>query len=357
MKITKIGESRVILENKYSKHSFFAWPTVARLKDGRIAVVASGYRLRHICPFGKTVISYSEDNGETYTRPAPVIDTVLDDRDGGILAYGKSNVIVTSFNNTVDFQRKFVETDYDTEYLNTVTPEEEAAALGSTFRMSKDNGKSFGEIKRSPVTAPHGPIELKNGDVIYIGALFKSPEADVENKIEVYKIKEDGICERLGEIEPIFVDGERVGSYEPHAIELDDGRILAHIRVQSLSGEKTLFTVFQSISEDGGRTWSKPQMLLGRLGGSPPHLMRHSSGILISTYGCRTAPFGIKAMFSKDNGETWDIDNDIYLTDFSSDLGYPASIELPGGDILTVFYAPDGAAGRNVIMQQKWHFE
>jgi len=103
MKIAKIGNLKLIMSNSYGKHNYFAWPTVTRLKNGKIAVVASGYRLRHICPFGKTVISYSEDEGETYTRPAPVIDTVLDDRDGGILAFGASNVIVSSFNNSVEF--------------------------------------------------------------------------------------------------------------------------------------------------------------------------------------------------------------------------------------------------------------
>lgn len=74
--------------------------------------------------------------------PAPVIDTVLDDRDGGIVPFGEKNVIVTSFNNTTDFQRSFPDmtTDYDLSYLDTVTREEENVALGSNFRISNDIG-------------------------------------------------------------------------------------------------------------------------------------------------------------------------------------------------------------------------
>ena len=87
MKIINIGDTKVIMSNPHSKHNYFAWPTVTRLQNGKIAVVASGYRLRHVCPFGKMVISYSENEGETYTSPAPIIDTPLDDRDGGILAF------------------------------------------------------------------------------------------------------------------------------------------------------------------------------------------------------------------------------------------------------------------------------
>ena len=89
MKIIRIGEPKIIMNNPYSLHNYFGWPTVARLQNGKLAVVASGFRLEHVCPFGKAVISYSEDEGEHYTAPAPVIDTVLDDRDGGILAFGE----------------------------------------------------------------------------------------------------------------------------------------------------------------------------------------------------------------------------------------------------------------------------
>ena len=99
MKIQKIGEPKIIISNPDSYHNYFAWPTVSRLQNGKIAVVASGFRLAHVCPFGKAVISYSENEGESSTVPAPIIDTPLDDRDAGILAFGESNVIVTSFNN------------------------------------------------------------------------------------------------------------------------------------------------------------------------------------------------------------------------------------------------------------------
>ena len=48
----------------------FNWPSVARLPDGRIAAVCSGFRLGHVCPFGKAVICYSSDEeiiyGEQY---------------------------------------------------------------------------------------------------------------------------------------------------------------------------------------------------------------------------------------------------------------------------------------------------
>ena len=124
MKVVKIGDVQVVMSNPCGKHNYFGWPTACRLQNGKIAVVASGFRLGHVCPFGKMVISYSEDEACTYTAPAPLIDTPLDDRDGGIVAYGESDVIVTSFTNTAAFQRKSTTDPYCLSYIDTITEEE-----------------------------------------------------------------------------------------------------------------------------------------------------------------------------------------------------------------------------------------
>lgn len=63
MKIVLHGDRKIIMSNPDSPFRYFAWPTVASLRDGRIAVGASGFRIDHICPFGKGVISFSNDGG------------------------------------------------------------------------------------------------------------------------------------------------------------------------------------------------------------------------------------------------------------------------------------------------------
>jgi len=358
MKIEKLGDPAVVMSNPSGKHRYFAWSTVARLQNGKIAVVASGFRLRHVCPFGKTVISYSEDEGKTYTAPAPIIDTVLDDRDGGIVAYGEQSVIVTSFNNSVAFQRK-QETagSYECAYLDSITPEEEKEALGVTFRISHDGGVTFGAIHKSPVGSPHGPLPLPDGSLLWVGRVFNPADAKAEGVdcIQAHRILEDGRTEYVGEIENITVDGEELLSCEPHTILLRDGRILAHIRAQ-YANKKGIFTIYQSESADGGRTWSTPRQILEPNEGAPSHLLRHSSGLLVCTYGRRVAPCGIRVMFSADEGETWDTGYELY-EGVSSDLGYPSTVELRDGSLLTVFYAKNSKEDPCVILQQKWRFE
>jgi len=359
--INKLGDTKVIMSNSYSKHNYFAWPTVAKLQNGKIAVVASGFRLKHICPFGKTVIAYSEDNGETYTAPAPIINTVLDDRDGGIVPFGKSNVIVTSFNNAIAFQRRISHvSSYSLAYLDTLTKDEEEAALGATFRISNDFGVTFGEIFKSPITSPHGPVELPDGSLLWVGRTFnpKNEQRLGIDCIQAHTINADGTMEFVGEIENVRIGDLQPLSCEPHAIVLDDGTILAHIRVQLY--KEGIFTIFQSESPDNGKTWTKPRQILPNCGGAPPHLIKHSSGMLICTYCYRGEPygkgttFGIRAMFSRDNGKTWDIDYSLYDSNISCDLGYPSTIELEDGTLITVFYAQQEENGPAVIMQQKW---
>ena len=102
----------IVMDNPNSLFSYFGWPSVTRLPDGTLAATASGFRMAHMCPFGKSVISYSRDEGETWTRPAVLIDTLLDDRDTGIACIGGNRVMVTSFNNKLEQQRVWADQNY-----------------------------------------------------------------------------------------------------------------------------------------------------------------------------------------------------------------------------------------------------
>ncbi len=349
MKAELIGTHKIIMSNPHSHHGYFAWPTVSRLQNGKIAVSASGFRFEHICPFGKAVISYSEDNGESYTYPAPVIDTPLDDRDAGITPFGEKGVIFTSFNNSADMQRQHNKNNaYIQSYIDTITREDEEKYLGSLFRVSNDCAATFGEIFHSPVSSPHGPLQLKDGTILWAGTNF----INYTSGIEVVKVNtENGECEFVGRITH---DINEIVLSEPHLIEMPDGKLICHIRGEDLIGDDSVFTVYQSVSYDKGKTWTYPEMLLDETGGSPPHLIHLSSGILLSTYGRRKQPYGIMAMISTDEGKNWTKDIRIYENTVSDDIGYPSTVELDDGTLLTVFYATEGENQPCVIMQQKW---
>ena len=333
------------MENSYGVFNYFGWPTVARLQDGTLALAASGFRMRHICPFGKGVISYSSDEGQSWTLPAPVIDTPLDDRDSGIVAFGKNRAIFTSFNNSIAAQRKWatklepgVSRTLTEAYLGFIAsmPDSEAL-LGSTYRMSEDSGRTFGPVRLSPVTCPHGPAPAPDGSLFYIGRRFSSDDQFDDGRepfLLCCRLNENDEFEPVSSI-PNIPDGRGgcFNSCEPHALFLSQNRILVHIRVQG-----GCFTIYQSISEDGGNSFSRPVRLLSENGGAPAHLLKLSTGRLLSVYGYRNPPYGIRYMVSEDEGASWRTDLVLDDTAPCADLGYPSSVELQDGSILTVYY-------------------
>jgi len=374
MKINLIGNPEIVMENRNSLHNYFGWPTLARLKNGAIAAAASGNRVAHVCPFGKAVMALSYDEGKTFSKQSIVIDTVLDDRDAGLCPFGESGLIFTSFTLSKSHINDYLTDpglitcgcekyiDYAAAYLEHIPEDMNQQFKGSTFCISFDNGQTFSEIYNGPVTSPHGPCELSDGTILWVGPRHTGDRGKSLNKdILAFKINLDGTSEQLGTI-PRFENDEGYLYCEPHAIELPNGRIICHIRVQGginkATGEKkNHFTIYQSESEDGGRTWSIPQQILSDNGGSPAHLMVHSSGMLISTYGYREAPYGVRAMFSEDGGRTWDTDNVIYINNVNGDLGYPSTVELSDGSLLTLFYAHKDADSPAEIYKVKWSFE
>lgn len=369
MKKLDVSPKQVLCANDDSPFMYFGWPSVTRLPDGALAMVTSGFRLEHVCPFGKGVICYSRDEGKSWTAPAVIIDTPLDDRDSGITPFaGGKRVIFTSFNNTTAFQRKVnakrhfaqsplvrAEADLIDAYLNYVDVQGSAEKyLGSTYCISEDGGYSFGDVKVAPITSPHGPCELNDGRLMWVGRRFSEDDSFDEGDepyIQAYVLGDDDNWHYLSSIENICDDYGILNSCEPHAIQLPDGKIIVHIRVQR-GGEHRVFTIYQSESTDGGVTFTKPRKLLDDLGGSPAHLMLHSSGKLISVYGYREKPYGIRAMISADGGATWDADNIITDDGQSGDLGYPATVELKDGSLLTLYY--ENTDGCSRIMQNVW---
>ena len=368
MKISIIEDAKIIISNPDSKHCYFAWPTVARLKNGRIAVAASGYRTAHVDPFGKAVMSVSEDGGKTYSRPAPIIDTPLDDRDSGIVPFGESGLVLTSFGLSPEYLRDWysryspsytqVDKNYVLSYLDNITDGDVEKYLGATYRISYDNGVTFGPIMKSPVTTPHGPTLLPSGNMIWVGCLHSAevnndPETEHE-RIRAYTLStEDGRMEEIGRI--VFEKNSGLLPCEVHTLALDDNRLIAHIRSDSK------FNIYQSESSDGGKTWSAPHALNEENGGAPSFLFRHSSGAIIALYGYRELPYGIKAMFSFDEGKSWDVGHTVYESpitdDIGWDIGYPSCIELDDGSLLTVFYSHTGPNTPAVIMQNRLKFE
>jgi Neuraminidase (sialidase) len=105
-----------------------------------------------------------------------------------------------------------------------------------------------------------------------------------------------------------------------------------------------------SVSKDNGNTWSQPNRLYD-WGRHHQSLVIMPDGTMVMTYVVRAGycksddgskQYGIEAIVSRDNGETWDLDHKYILADWVGRFGDPtsqatSSLALPDGSILTVF--------------------
>ncbi len=356
----------IVNRAKNSIFSYQGWPSVCRDENGTLYVVASGMRVAHVCPFGKTVMYISKNNGETWTPPIVVNDDYLDDRDAGILYMGNGRMLVTWFaHSTNAYRSKYapgirggaqpIDKPVMGGMLDTfaMVPEEWASG-GSFLRISEDYGVTWSEPIKLPISTPHGPNLCSDGSLLYLGKDMYITEEDnnTHGHIRAYKSIDGGYTWNELAILPIPAGTKNHNFHEPHVIELPDGRLFGAIRAQGNEIQPG-FTFYTTESTDGGRTWTMP--VNQGIDGSPPHLLLHSSGKLICVYGRRVDQYSIRAILSDDGGKTWS--EEIVLEDRidSPDLGYPASVELDDGSVMTVYYMKCRGDDKCSILYTRWN--
>jgi hypothetical protein len=98
--------------------------------------------------------------------------------------------------------------------------------------------------------------------------------------------------------------------------------------------------VWQVDSWDGGYAWSEPRPIT-EVDEHPADIIRLASGRLLLAFGHRQPPYGVRALVSHDDGETWEFERTITLTADSrtADCGYPSSVQRKDGKVFTAYYA------------------
>lgn len=227
-----------------------------------------------------------------------------------------------------------------------MTPEQRKAALGEWVLRSTDGGISWSAPIPTVANSPHGPIQLKDGRLLYPGKQLWSGE----KKIGVAESKDDGLTwQWLSDIPAREGDDATQDYHELHGIEAADGTIIVQIRNHS---KKDKSETLQTVSKDGGKTWSEPKTT--SVYGLPSHLLRLRDDRLLMTYGHRRKPFGNQARLSADNGQTWGEPMIISGDGIGGDLGYPSTVELADGSFITIWYEKMKEPKRAVLRMAKW---
>ena len=296
------------------------FPVLIKLKDGDLLAVVRG-GAPHVGVGGRLDVIRSKDGGKTWSKPKTVADEPPDSRNPafGQAADGRVILLYSVAGPYVD--GKFV-SGQSTKYT-------------VWLRTSEDNGETWSGPKQVPITgwdygSPYGRIvHLKDGTLLAnIYVWDGKPAAGAKPKRAgyascVYRSKDNG-----GTWGDASVIGE--GFNETALCVMPDDRVIAMMRSDGLS---------QTESTDGGRTWSAPRVVTGK-SRHPADMIRLSNGSLLLAYGFRIVPYGVQAVLSRDGGATWDHEHRAMVewNSGSTDCGYPSSIQLDDGKIVTMHY-------------------
>ena len=330
---------------------YIGWPSITQTRSGELLVVFSGNRDAHVCPFGITQMIRSKDNGKTWSDPETINNTPLDDRVAGILETKNKTRLVSWFTSLAFDKKKY----YDNHPTwrrpaDKLGEKTKKYWIGNWTRRSINGGLSWEEPVKQQVSAPHGPIELSDGRLLYVGTAYD----DGRKFIGVEQSTDDGKSWQLISSIPLSKEDDIAKAHEPHVVELKNGKLLAMIRYQP--SDRSQCFLRQSESYDGGKTWTTSYKT--DIWGYPPHLIQLKNGWLLVSYGVRREPYGEMACISKDGGETWETEKEIMINPaINSDLGYPASTQLKDGSILTVYYQIDKKGEKPSLMCTHWRLK
>jgi sugar lactone lactonase YvrE len=302
-----------------------AWPNLTTLRDGTVIAVVHN-QPGHGTMEGDIDCWASTDGltwekRSTITRHVP--HTIRMNHAAGLAANGDLMVLCSGWTDVQQPQR----------------PKQAAFRddiLSNWVLRSADGGRTWTQHENFPQPEAGWSHYIPFGDIwARDGALYTScyhgefADATKSSKTKGYRSwlfrsDDDGATWKA-----VSIIGARHN--ETDLFPLGGKRWLAAARVEAMD----LF-----LSQDDGATWLAPMRVTGRneING---HLTRLQDGRLLLTYGVRVArQYGVRAKFSSDDGANWS--HPIRVAHSHSwDCGYPSSVQLANGDIVTAYYSKD----------------
>jgi len=335
---TRSLEHRMLYTNGY-RHLHPA--DLIRLRSGELLMM-SREATEHIANDGDVILLRSRDGGKTWSGKQ-VIGGIpdLDEREGCGLQLRDGTVLVGIYFNGLykpdgDYNWTWRQSRY----------EPGRRYLGAYTIASADDGRTWSapryvETRGMPFTDLEGPtdapVEMPDGSILMAMTGY-NVGGDMLNRTAVMLRSADkGATWTYLSTMATDPGGKLGGFTEPGLVRTRTGRLVAALR-----NEGPDHAIYTTYSDDGGKTWV-PVRRMGTYG-HPVDLIQLSDGRLLASYGIRprlhAEPGGIRAAFSRDNGASWDAAGEVQLrNDFlNMDIGYPESIELDDGRILTVYY-------------------
>jgi len=360
-----IPEEKVeIVKSSSSKH--YAFPDIAELDNGKIMLVyrqGSGH-----AEVSGRILSHYSDDGENWGDPEMIIDdSTIDDRDPSIAVLSSGRVAINWFqyNYPSDYSEPWMHhIMYSTSNItgmnfdDPVQVDSGLFSYGSDAQLNEDGIWIDDEENEIRGYASSSSIVEEDGKIIipaYGGNSlnFKSMSKTPKGPIVLFISEDDGQTWSKKPVEAKAPD--HTWLQEPALLKVDEKRWLLQIRTALGSSPSNRGDLMQSISNDGGNTWSEYKSL--NVVGHAPELLLLSNGVIISSFrwldwpdtGSNIKREAVSMIYSTDKGETWS--ELIEIEDCGlAECGYPGMLELNNDRILVVYYSPGGLGIRSVII-------
>ena len=208
----------------------------------------------------------------------------------------------------------------------------EAPTLPIQICISQDNGQSWQRRGFDVASFPFGDIVLSPD-----GTLTCAIHDDFEFTSHFFVSKDDG--QTWGNRRLLAKPGD-----ETALLRCSNGKWLAAMRTWPTEEERQFVPgggtgkILLFTSTDDGMTWGHEKQI-SLQGQAPAHLLQLNDGSILLTYGSRTEGlYGVIIRLSEDDGESWSKPYTLISVPSKTDCGYPASVELEDGTIVTAYY-------------------
>ena len=351
IKFTIPEEASTVAE--FSGH--FAFPDVVKLKNGKfMAVYRNGNT--HADKSGSIIVSLSDD-GINWDEPDILLnDSTIDDRDPSIAVLSDGRVAMNWFKYRypADYSEPWVHHLFfavsDSSGLNFgehIQVDEGVFDYSETAEMN-ESGIWVDENGSEITVAASSSSIVEDGEKIIIPAYFgnalnwQSMAKTPKTRVVLYESSDGGKTWTPNEVEAAI--DEKSWLSEPALLKVTDKRWLLHVRTAKGASPSAKGDLVQSISEDGGKTWSQYESL--GFVAHAPELLKLENGVIVSSFrwldwGTDVNREAVSMIYSLDGGKTWSDLIEI-LDCGKAECGYPGMIELPDNKILVVYYTPGG---------------
>ena len=286
----------------------------------------------HMGANATVAVATSRDSGKSWSDPVEITPRWEDARNPAFGVNAKGDLIAAYWKAGLDC---YVDTENGPQWSN-------APVIGKKptmfVRRSADQGHTWSRewSYKSTLLAlpsPYGRIITAPDGRLFMG-VYGTPRRKSKNYRDVTILLRSKDGGRTWGDETLTAVKHNETSY----LFLPDGRLMAAARSES-GHVATLF------SDDGGRRWSQPVQVT-RDGEHPADLTLLASGAVQLTFGRRIRPMGCGVLLSRDGGRTWDKDHEVLLAgdgQYNGDLGYPSTVQLHDGTIVTALYYANGS--------------